>query len=32
MILTQYIKEHGWELVSTYIDDGLTGTNFVEVR
>ncbi|MFB0958271.1 MAG: recombinase family protein [Clostridiaceae bacterium] len=28
MILTQYIKEHGWELVSTYIDDGLTGTNF----
>lgn len=28
VILTQYIKEHGWELVDTYIDDGLTGTNF----
>lgn len=28
IILTQFVQEHGWELVDTYIDDGLTGTNF----
>lgn len=28
VILTKFIKEHGWELVDSYIDDGLTGTNF----
>lgn len=28
LILTAYIKEHGWNLVDTYIDDGYTGLNF----
>lgn len=27
-ILTNYVREQGWELVDTYIDDGFTGTNF----
>lgn len=28
IILTKFIEEHGWTLIDTYIDDGLTGTNF----
>ncbi len=27
-IVLDYIKRQGWELIDTYIDDGLTGTNF----
>ena len=27
-IVTDYITKRGWTLVDTYIDDGLTGTNF----
>ena len=27
-ILTAYVKERGWRLVKTYVDDGYTGTNF----
>ena len=28
MILTKYVKEKGWTLVDTYVDDGWTGTDF----
>lgn len=28
MLLTKYVKEHGWNLGFTYIDDGYSGTNF----
>ena len=28
MILTKYVKENGWTLVDTYVDDGWTGTDF----
>ena len=31
-ILADYVKKQGWNLVKTYVDDGYTGTNFVEVR
>lgn len=27
-ILSNYVKEHGWRLVKTYVDDGYSGTNF----
>jgi len=27
-ILTDYVKERGWKLVNTYVDDGYTGVNF----
>ncbi|MEG0893208.1 MAG: recombinase family protein [Oscillospiraceae bacterium] len=27
-ILTDYIKEKGWQFTGEYIDDGYTGTNF----
>lgn len=27
-----YIKEQGWLLADTYVDDGFSGVNFVEVR
>ena len=27
-ILTDYVKERGWRLVKTYVDDGYSGTNF----
>ena len=27
-ILTDYVKERGWQLVKTYVDDGYSGTNF----
>ena len=27
-LLRNYVKEAGYELVDTYIDDGCTGTNF----
>jgi DNA invertase Pin-like site-specific DNA recombinase/predicted nucleic acid-binding Zn ribbon protein len=27
-ILTEYVKQQGWRLVRTYIDDGYTGLNF----
>jgi DNA invertase Pin-like site-specific DNA recombinase len=27
-ILSDYVKERGWKLVKTYIDDGYSGTNF----
>ena len=28
LLLTQYVKDRGWNLVDTYIDDGYSGTNF----
>ncbi|MBQ8942184.1 MAG: recombinase family protein, partial [Firmicutes bacterium] len=28
LILTKYIKEQGWNLVDTYVDDGFSGTSF----
>lgn len=28
LILTKYVKEQGWNLVDTYVDDGYSGTNF----
>ena len=28
LILTKYVKEQGWNLVDTYVDDGFSGTNF----
>lgn len=28
LILTKYVKEQGWNLVDTYVDDGWSGTNF----
>lgn len=31
-LLTRYVREHGWNLVSEYVDDGVSGTSFVEVR
>lgn len=31
-ILTNYINENGWTLYDTYIDDGISGTTFDEVR
>lgn len=27
-ILTEYVKQRGWRLVQTYVDDGYSGTNF----
>ena len=32
MMLRQYAAEHGLTVVDEYIDDGWSGTNFVEVR
>ena len=31
-ILQQYAKEQGLHVVGEYVDDGWSGTNFVEVR
>ena len=31
-MLTRYVREQGWNLVSTYVDDGVSGTTFAEVR
>lgn len=31
-ILTQFAKENGFHVVDEYVDDGWSGTNFVEVR
>lgn len=31
-MLARHIQEQGWNLVSTYVDDGVSGTTFVEVR
>ena len=28
LILTKYVKEQGWNLVDTYVDDGWSGTDF----
>ncbi|MBR1751269.1 MAG: recombinase family protein [Ruminococcus sp.] len=28
LILTKYVREHGWNLVDTYVDDGYSGTDF----
>lgn len=28
LLLTNYVRDQGWELVDTYSDDGFTGTNF----
>ena len=28
LLLQQYVKERGWNLTDTYIDDGYSGTNF----
>ena len=27
-MLTCYVREQGWNLVSTYVDDGVSGTTF----
>lgn len=27
-ILTDYVKQQGWSLIKTYVDDGYSGTNF----
>lgn len=27
-MLTRYVREQGWNLVSTYVDDGVSGTTF----
>ncbi len=29
-MLTDYIKEQGWRLYDTYVDDGISGTTFDE--
>jgi site-specific DNA recombinase len=26
------VKKQGWHIAKTYVDDGYSGTNFVEVR
>ena len=31
-ILEKYARENGFEIIDEYIDDGWSGTNFVEVR
>lgn len=31
-ILRKYAEEHGFEIYGEYIDDGVSGTTFVEVR
>lgn len=31
-MLSDYVREKGWEICDIYIDDGYSGTNFVEVR
>lgn len=31
-ILEKYVAEQGFELVDTYIDDGVSGTHFAGVR
>lgn len=31
-LLADYVRERGWDLVEVYIDDGYSGTTFVEVR
>ena len=31
-MLINYVNERGWNLVDEYVDDGFSGTNFVEVR
>lgn len=28
LILTKYVREEGWNLVDTYVDDGFSGTDF----
>jgi len=28
LLLTNYVRDQGWEIVDTYSDDGFTGTNF----
>ena len=28
LTLTKYVKEQGWDLVDTYVDDGWSGTDF----
>jgi len=32
LLLQRYVRERGWNEIDTYIDDGYSGTNFVEVR
>ena len=32
MMLRQYAAEHSLNVIDEYIDDGWSGTNFVEVR
>ena len=27
-MLTRYVREQVWDLVSTYVDDGVSGTTF----
>ena len=28
LLLTNYVRDQGWEIVDTYSDDGFTGTDF----
>ena len=30
-MLTRYVQEQGWNLISTYVDDGVSGTTFDRV-
>lgn len=30
-ILTDYVKKQGWHIAKTYVDDGYSGTNFVDM-
>lgn len=32
LILTKYVKEQGWNLVDTYVDDGWSGTQLLLPR
>lgn len=32
ILLRQFVQEKGWPVVGEYVDDGYSGTNFVEVR
>ena len=31
-IIGKYVGDNGWHIYDHYIDDGYSGTNFVEVR
>ena len=31
-LLSRYVREQGWTVFDYYVDDGVSGTTFVEVR